>query len=139
MLGSGDVCSWSSIGPSYEELQPTKVTTPGGQAQREGSGKAWTQGRLCVWQHQRRKQGHTSHRALLGSLGAERVPQHPLMETSGLGSASCPMRCWWYPASCPKGPGWTCCYLRCQHGPGSETSEASGAAQGPSEGRNACS
>lgn len=60
---------------------------------------------MSLWQHQRRKQGSISHAALLGPLGAEQVPQHPLMETSGLGSASCPMRCWWHPA---QGPG---CYL----------------------------
>lgn len=134
MLGSGDVSSWSSTRPSYEQLQPTKVTVPGGQVQSEGSGKAWTQGCVCVWPHQRRKWGHTSHTALLGPLGAERVPQHPLMETSGLGSASCPTRCWWHPVSCPKGPGWTCCYLQYQRGPGSETSEASGTAQRPYKG-----
>lgn len=49
-------------------VRPTKVTVPGGQVQSEGSGNAWTQG--CVWQHQRRKQGHMSHIALLGPLGA---------------------------------------------------------------------
>lgn len=129
VLGSGDVWSWSSIGPSYEELQPTKVTVPGGQVQSEGSGNAWTEGR--VWQHQRRKQGHMSHKALLGPLGAERVPQHPLMETSGLGSASCPMRCWWHPVSCPKGPGWTCCYLQCQLGPGSGSLRLQALHRGP--------
>lgn len=52
-------------------------------------------------------------------LGAEQVPQHPLMDTSGLGSASCPTRRGWQPVSCPTT--WTCWYLRCQRGPGSET------------------
>lgn len=68
VLGGGDVCSWSSTGPSYEELRPTKVTVPGDQVQSEGLGNAWTQGR--VWQHQRRKEGRMSHTALLGPLGA---------------------------------------------------------------------
>lgn len=52
-------------------------------------------------------------------LGAEQVPQHPLMDTSGVGSASCATRCKWQPVSRPTT--WTCWYLRCQHGPGSET------------------
>lgn len=42
VLGSGDLyCT------SYEELQPTKMTAPGGPVQPEGTGT------FCAWQQQR--------------------------------------------------------------------------------------
>lgn len=64
----------SPTGASHGELQPRRVAAPGSQA-------LLTPGRPCVWQ-----QGPTRHAA---PRGAERVQQHPLMETSGLGAA-----CW---------------------------------------------
>jgi len=128
MLGRGNVCSWSSTGFSYEELQPTKVTAPGGQVQSEGLGKAWTQGRLCVWKHQTREQSHTS------TFGRRAGPTAPSHGDIWAGQCLLSLRRRWHPVSCPTDHSWTCWYLRCQHGPGSETSKASAAAQGPSEG-----
>lgn len=48
-------------------------------------------GHMDLWQRQRRKQGHSSHTLLLGPPGAEQVPQHPLVETAGLGWAGTPV------------------------------------------------
>lgn len=96
VLGIGDLCSTT---PSYDELQPTKMSAPGGPVQSEGSGKGWAQGHSVP--------GSTREGAGPQQPHSFWILQHPLMDTAGLGSASCPTRSWWHSESCPKGLGWT--------------------------------
>lgn len=114
VLGSGDL---RSTAHSYEELQPTKMTAPGGPVQSEGSGKGRQgTGTFCVWQQQRRSRS-TAATQLSGSYSTLSwtqlgwaVPPIP----QGAGGTQ----------SCPKGLGWT--WFR--------DFQSTDALQGPSEG-----
>lgn len=112
VLGSGDLCSTA---PSYEELQPTKTTAPGGPVQSEGSGKAWTQGHSgSTREHQSRFIAATqlsgSYSTLSWTQPGWAVPPVP----QGAGGTLSPA---------PRAFGWT--WFR--------DFQSTGAAQGPSE------
>lgn len=116
VLGSGDLCSTT---PSYEECNPPRQQLLVAMSSLRAQAKAGHRDILCLAAPEK-EQVQSSHAAFW-------ILQHPLMDTTGLGSASCPTRSWWHPESCPKGLVWTWFQVL----------QSTDVVQGPSEGPSA--